>query len=52
MNDNMFKLRESLCGGEYQQLEELALFNTFINDLKEGGNHTQLKHEATLNWKV
>lgn len=42
MNGNVSSLREALWR-EHQQLEEPALFNTFINELKEGGNHTLMK---------
>lgn len=42
MNGNMSSLREVL-GGEHQQLEELALFTTFINNLEEGGSHMLMK---------
>lgn len=42
MNGNVSILREALRGG-HQQLGELPLFNTFINGLEEGGNHTLMK---------
>lgn len=42
MNGNVSILREALGGG-HQQLGEVPLFNTFINGLEEGGNHTLMK---------
>lgn len=43
MNGNASRLREPLGGGEHQQLEELAVHNTLMDDPEEGRNHTSLK---------